>query len=535
MNSKSQIYLPIILAFSVAIGFLLGTQMNRSNMHIPFSTFGIREFNKLNEVINYIENEYVDTVNEKTLVEATINTILSNMDPHSAYIPAEDLQAVNEPLEGNFDGIGIEFHIQNDTIMVVAPVSGGPAELLGIKPGDKIIKIEDINVAGIGITNNEVMQKLRGSSGTKVSISVLKKGFSKLFNYTITRGKIPIYSIDVSYMVNDSTGYIKISRFASSTHQEFINAFNKLQSEGLKNLVLDLRGNPGGFLNAAITISDEFLENKRKIVYTMGKSKPKEIYKATSKGSFEKGNLAVLIDEGSASASEIVAGALQDWDRATIIGRRSFGKGLVQEQMILPDGSAVRLTVARYYTPTGRSIQKSYDSGIKEYYEELTKRYTHGELQNSDSIYKIDSLKYTTPGGRIVYGGGGIIPDIFVPIDTSGNSNFLTEVLKKGLINKYALTYVDINRQKLHSYESFENFKQRFMITDEIYSDFLKAAQKEGVYTDEQKVKPSSKIIKVQLKAFIARQQWKNEGFYPIIHSIDNTFNKAMEIVEMKE
>ena len=430
MNNRIRIFLPLIIALAVVGGILIGKQMRQplpGNNKFLFS-FKQNQFSKINDIINLINDEYVDTVNDKELVESAIKAMLENLDPHSTYIPAEDLKAYTEPLEGGFDGIGIEFHIQNDTIMVVAAVSGGPSEQLGIQSGDRIVAVEGKSVASIGIRNEDVLRMLRGKSGTKVNISVLRKGVDKIVDYEITRDKIPINSLDASYMITDNIGYIRISQFGQHTYEEYQGAFMQLTEKGMTKLILDLRDNPGGYLQTAVKIADEFLPENKLIVYTKGKSRPHENYLASSRGLFQEGEMVVLIDEGSASASEIVAGALQDWDRATIIGRRSFGKGLVQEQNSLPDGSALRLTIARYYTPTGRSIQKPYAEGYGEYVKELFERRAHGELEFADSIHFADSLKFTTPGGKTVYGGGGIMPDIFVPLDTSFVSTFYSEV-----------------------------------------------------------------------------------------------------------
>lgn len=498
-----------------------------------FFSFRTGQFNKLNDVINYINQEYVDTVNQKKLVETTIGEMLHKLDPHSAYIPADELQSSNEPLEGNFDGIGVEFHLEDDTIMVVTAISGGPSESLGIQPGDRIIEVDGKNVANIEITNAQVMQSLRGPRGTKVKVKVYRKG--KKIDYTITRGKIPIYSVDVAYMLSKETGYIKVSHFGDKTYEEYVDGFMKLRDLGMKNLVLDLRGNPGGYLKTAIQLADEFLPEKKLIVYTQGRSRPKEVYSATTNGYFEKGALVVLIDEGSASASEIVSGALQDWDRATIVGRRSFGKGLVQEQSEFPDGSAIRLTIARYYTPTGRCIQKPYDGNYNDYENELSDRLKHGELLNSDSIHFPDSLKFTTPGGKIVYGGGGIMPDIFVSLDTSGSSQYFSDISSKGLITEYVYKYVDNNRTNLTSYKSFDEFNSNFKINESILNGFVAYAEKNGVKKDAVGLRTSDLIIKTQLKALIARQVWKNDGFYPVIQSIDNTLKKALELIDKKQ
>lgn len=524
-------YLPIVFALLLAGGIFLGSRMNTS--FIPGRTFlapRTNQFNKLSEVINYIEQEYVDTINQKKLVDNSIEKLLQNLDPHSAYIPSEDLQAANEPLEGIFEGIGVEFHIQLDTIMVVTIISGGPSDMVGIRPGDRIIKVDQKNVAGTGITNNDVFQALRGRSGTRVKISVLRRGHSRLIEFNITRGKIPINSLDIAYMVDAKTGYIKLSRFAATTFDEFSVSMKRLKAEGMTQLILDLRSNPGGYLDAATKIADEFLPDKKMIVYTQGKSRPKTVYDATAEGDFETGRVMVMIDEGSASASEIIAGALQDWDRATIIGRRSFGKGLVQEQTVFPDGSALRLTIARYYTPTGRSIQKPYTEGYEEYQNELFDRMTRGELENSDSI-KFDTIKYTTPGGKIVHGGGGIMPDVFIPLDTTENSEYLNNILRLALISQFGYNYVDENRSSLLSFKDFKTFQEQFNVNDLLFDKFIRFAEKQGVKKDEQGIKISGRIIHVQLKAFIARQLFRNAGFYPVLSEIDNTFKKAVELI----
>ncbi len=532
---KLKIWLPFLFAVLLAAGIYIGMRMNepyrRNNSLFSFRT---GQFNKLNDIINYINQEYVDTVNQKKLVETTIENMLHQLDPHSAYIPAEELQATNEPLEGNFDGIGVEFHIQNDTIMVVSAISGGPSESLGILAGDRIINVDGKNVAHINITSSQVMQALRGPGGTKVKVTILRNG--KKTDYTITRGKIPIYSVDVSYMLDNETGYIKVSHFGDKTYEEYLDAFVKLKEDGMKNLILDLRGNPGGYLKTAIQLADEFLPDNKLIVYTEGRSRPKESYSATSRGLFSEGGLVVLIDEGSASASEIVAGALQDWDRATIIGRRSFGKGLVQEQSEFPDGSAIRLTIARYYTPTGRSIQKPYEGeGYEQYENELMERFKRGELVTSDSIHFADSLKFTTPGGRIVYGGGGIMPDVFVGLDTTGTSSYLSLLNSKGLVSEFAYNYLDENRKVFSKFKSFDEFNKMFQINAAVMNEFVAFGEKNGVKRDEAGLQTSSGIIRTQLKALIARQIYKNEGYFAIMHSMDKALQKALEMVEKKE
>ena len=530
---RKRTYLPFAFALVLCAGLYLGTRIS-SPFSRERSIFSVStgEFNKLSDVLSYIQQEYVDTVDRDRLVNSSIEKMLQALDPHSSYIPAEDLRSANEPLEGNFEGIGVEFHIQSDTIMVVSALSGGPSEAVGIRAGDRIVEVEDTVVAGIGITNPEVMQKLRGPGGTKVRVKIARRGIHKLLDFTITRGKIPIYSLDVAYMVNDSTGYIKISRFAATTYDEFMQAAMPLQKKGMRHLILDLRGNPGGYLDAATRLADEFLEKNKTIVYTEGKSRPRSNYESTASGDFEDTNVIILIDEGSASASEIVAGALQDWDRATIVGRRSFGKGLVQEQTILPDGSALRLTIARYYTPTGRSIQKPYEKGYEDYNNELLQRFDHNELITADSIRFADSLKFTTPGGKIVYGGGGIMPDVFVPIDTTGRNNqFLIGVLNSGLNSQFAYDYVDDHRNTLQSFKSADEFIQKFELSDASFNNFLRRADELKIIRTPAEVKDAAPYLKNQIKAYIGRQLFKSEAFFPVLLKEDKTFNKALELL----
>ncbi len=529
---KRNYYLPLIFALILGIGLYLGTRLN-----VPFirerSFFSTsNQFNKFSDVLGYIQHEYVDTVNRDELVNLSIEKMLQSLDPHSSYIPAEDLKEANEPLEGNFEGIGIEFHIQADTIMVVSAISGGPSENVGIRAGDRIVMVDDTVVAGVNINNSEVMQKLRGPGGTKVHVKIARRGVPKLLEFTITRGKIPIYSLDAGFLINDSTGYFKISRFAATTYDEFMQSALDLKKKGMHQLIIDLRGNPGGYLDAATKLSDEFLGDKKIVVYTEGKARPRTNYEATENGEFENAKVVVLIDEGSASASEILAGALQDWDRATIVGRRSFGKGLVQEQTILPDGSALRLTIARYYTPTGRSIQKPYGNGIDEYNNELISRYDHNEVLTADSIHFPDSLKFVTPGGKVVYGGGGIMPDIFVPIDTSGrNNNFLIEIINNSMISQFSYDYVDENRATLKQFGSFKEFEAGFQVDDRMYTQFVNAALLKNGKRNQKEITDAAPYIKNQLKAFIARQVFRNEGFYPVLLKVDKTFQRALEVM----
>jgi carboxyl-terminal processing protease len=492
------------------------------------SSPGSRKIDALLQMINYA---YVDTADEGKLAEDAIRAILKDLDPHSVYIPASELKEANEPLVGKFEGVGIQFNIFEDTIMVTQPIPGGPSERLGIRAGDRIVQIDTANVAGIKITNNDVFKKLRGDKGTKVNVKIFRRGESELLDFEITRDKIPIFSVDASYMADPKTGYIKISRFADSTVEEFKKALEDLKSRGMQALILDLSGNGGGYLNRAIELADEFLTDNKSIVYTEGKANPKQEYFASPIGGFEKGKLVVLIDEGSASASEIVSGAIQDWDRGLIIGRRSFAKGLVQKPFPLPDGSAVRLTIARYYTPSGRCIQKSYEKGDEDYELDLSNRFKHGELYSADSIKFNDSLRYETQQSkRTVYGGGGIMPDIFVPLDTTKNSKYHSDLIRKTVLFDFALTYTDNNRKELlKKYPDISKFRSEFKLTDAMFEDLIAFGEKKGVPRDSAGLAVSSDLIKVQLTALFARDLWNTDAYWQVINEINPFYIKAME------
>ncbi|MES2514434.1 MAG: S41 family peptidase [Bacteroidota bacterium] len=530
---KYNVFLPIILSMvlisGIWLGYLLSTRINNS------TSFGHRSQastnDKINSLLEYIEYQYVDTINKKDLVEKTVTSMLQSLDPHSAYIAASEFESVNEPLEGNFDGIGVEFNIIRDTIRVITPVEGGPSEKIGIRAGDKLIKVEGKNVAGVKITNKQVFEKLRGKSGTVVAVTIVRNGIKKPLEFKITRDAIPLYSLDADYMITGDIGYIKISKFAATTYEEYLKAFNELTKQGMKKLILDLRGNPGGYLNAAVDISDEFLMNGLQIVYTQGKANPKKTYKATEHGSFENNPLVVLIDEGSASASEIVAGAIQDNDRGTIIGRRSFGKGLVQDQLQLPDGSAIRLTIARYYTPTGRCIQKPYTDDKDQYYNEEYSRYEHGELLNEDSI-KLDKTKqYKTPEGKTVYGGGGIMPDVFVPIDTAKTNSFLNKVFYSGAINTFAFEYADQHRNQVKTFGSAKKYIDNFEVSSAILEEFYAYCLDKGLVLNPALKVRTSEALKPYLKAFIGRDVFDKDAYYPIINQKDKCILKATEVL----
>lgn len=515
------IRLLFVLALSVTF-FEVRTQVFNENTY------------KFSKVIDWLDSYYVDSVDQDELVEDAIINLLHELDPHSAYISKEEVQRMNEPLEGNFEGIGISFNILKDTIYVVSPIASGPSEKVGIQAGDRIVKINDKNVAGMGITNSDVFEKLRGKKGSKVDVSVKRKGVKKLLEFTITRDKIPIFSIDASYKVNDNTGYIKLNRFASTSLEEFEEATNDLKKQNVNNLILDLSDNGGGYLDVAVKLADQFLSDSRLIVYTEGLHSPKREYKATDKGDFEEGNVVIIIDEGSASASEIVAGAIQDWDRGIIVGRRSFGKGLVQRPLMLPDGSAIRLTVARYYTPTGRLIQKPYDEGYDAYTKDIVDRYNKGEFIHSDSINFPDSLKYyTLRKKRTVYGGGGIMPHIFVPLDTAGYSDYYRDLIRKGVLYRFVLNYVDKNRKKiLSNYKSFDRYKNEFAINQELFDKLTGFATKEGVKFNETDFNKSKDQISLLLKAYIARDLWDTSNYYQIINETDPSFQTALNVLK---
>ncbi|MCE5348240.1 MAG: S41 family peptidase [Bacteroidales bacterium] len=527
-NSKRSVFLPLMLAIALAAGIYIGKTLPGRDDYQQHSN--IRSKNdKLNLILNVIESNYVDSVNRNDLVEAAIPAILKKLDPHSVYIPAKDLARANEPLQGNFEGIGISFTMLTDTILVISTIPGGPSEKLGLLPGDKILYVNDSLVAGKHISDERIMGMLKGPRGTNVKIKLLRSGQKELMLFDITRDKIPIYSVDVDYMVNDHTGYIKINNFAMTTYDEFMKGLRELKEKGMTSLILDLRANSGGIMEAAIQIANQFLKEGQLIVYTKGRAQPRSEARATGKGEFETGDLVVLIDEWSASASEILAGAIQDNDRGTIIGRRSFGKGLVQEPVPFADGSGMRLTIARYYTPTGRSIQKPYNNGFEEYFDDLNERYNRGEFEVSDSIHFSDSLKFTTPGGRTVYGGGGIMPDKFVPVDTSGISPYFLKV--RSLIYRFALKYTDNNRMVLRAFTQPDDLG-KYLDKQPLLDQFINFAATNGVKKDPAGLEISREIINTQIKAYVARNILDNKGFYPIWEKIDTTLKYAIDFLK---
>ena len=480
-----------------------------------------------------IANLYVDDVDEDKLVEDAIINMLEELDPHSTYSDAEEVKKLNEPLVGNFDGIGVQFNMATDTLFIIQPVSGGPSEKVGILAGDRIIEVNDTVIAGVKMSTEEIMRRLRGPKGTKVNLKIMRRGVSGLLLFTVKRDKIPVYSLDASYMMNKTTGYIRISRFAATTAEEFEKALHDLQKKGMRNLILDLQGNGGGYLNAAIEIANHMLQKGELIVYTEGKRNPRTEFNARGNGDFRDGKLVVLVDEFSASASEIVTGAIQDWDRGTVVGRRTFGKGLVQRPIDLPDGSMIRLTVARYYTPSGRCIQKPYES-IEQYNKDLIERYNRGEMLSADSIHFPDSLKAKTLKlGRTVYGGGGIMPDYFVPIDTTYYTDYYLALRDKGAIVQENLKLIDAHRSEWkEKYKTFERFNKRFEVSDEMLEDLISLGKTLGTEFKEDEYKTALPLIKIQLKALIARDLWDMNEYFQVINSINNTVQKGLELIE---
>jgi len=529
---KITVYLPILFALVLIVGILLGIRLSpgsgaKSNMF----SIDLSKYNKLSDILSYISQDYVDTVDIEKIQDESIVEVLKNLDPHSSYIPASRFDEVSEHLEGNFEGIGVQFRIEKDTVMVIQPVAGGPSERVGIKAGDRIVLVDGDTIAGIGITNSEVMKRLKGQRNTRVDVGIVRRNSPDIIDFTIKRDVIPTYSLDIAYMVNDSVGFIKLNKFSATTSEEIFDALRDLKSMGLQKLILDLRGNTGGYLKAAIDVADEFIKDEKLIVYTEGKNRPRSFAYATKKGNFETGELIVLIDEGSASASEIVAGAVQDNDRGTIMGRRSFGKGLVQEQMNLYDGSALRLTVSRYYTPTGRCIQRPYDNGSEDYFNDFHDRFLNGEVTHADSIHFDDSLKYVTPGGKIVYGGGGIMPDIFIPVETGDHFAYYNRLINRGVIYDFSFEYTDAHRDELSKYTDYKQFDRDFNISNEMCDNLVTFAEENGIEKDPDGIAAREEDIKILLKALIARNILNDEGFYPIYHQKDETFQRALDLM----
>jgi carboxyl-terminal processing protease len=532
-NSILQIRLPLFLAIALAAGVLIGASSFKLSTYNAQAT--AKGYLKFRDILSYVDRDYVDSVNVEDLSDFAISKMLEKLDPHTTYIPASEMDIARSYLEGDYEGIGVEFNIFRDTIHVIAPLSGGPAATVGLQAGDKIVKVDGKNVAGVGITTQDVFEKLRGQKGTKVNLTVKRKGKKSPLNFVVARHRIPTVSVDVSYMIDDITGYIKVNRFAANTFAEFKVALTKLKKTGMQRLVLDLRGNPGGYMDRATKMADEFIAGNKKIVYTDGKGTKydSETY-ARVPGDFEEGLLVVLVDEGSASASEILAGALQDNDRALIVGRRSFGKGLVQMPIALNDGSELRLTISRYFTPSGRSIQKSYKAGAEAYELDIAKRYQRGEYFHPDSIRFADSLQFKTANGRTVYGGGGIMPDVFVPRDTAEITNYLNLLNAKNLVREYALNYYRDHQQELQKM-SLPHFRSSFVVTDQMLQQIVKEATALKIKFKAQEFDRSKALIKNNIKAYVARNVFGPEGSFPIIHEKDEEFQQALKQLTLAE
>ncbi|RLD39661.1 MAG: peptidase S41 [Bacteroidetes bacterium] len=488
---------------------------------------------KASTLLQLINNFYVDTLDMAKLTEKAIVMTLKELDPHSSYISEKNVKKANEPLVGSFEGVGLTFQLFKDTILVIGPIPGGPSDKVGIFAGDKIITVDGEDAFGEDITNQWVMDHLRGKKGTEVTVGIYRKGLDALIDFSIIRDKIPINSLDAAFMLDNETGYIKLNRFARNSQDEFHEAVAKLNAKGMKNLVFDLRNNSGGYLGTAMSISDDFLKSDELIVYTEGIHSPRQDLNATNSGVFEKGKLVVLINEGSASASEIVSGAVQDLDRGLIIGRRSFGKGLVQRPFKLPDGSIVRLTVARYYTPSGRSIQKPYDDGVDEYYKDFAHRMEHGELIHPDSIHFPDSLKFATKNGRVVYGGGGIMPDIFIPWDSTRYNGVFSSLVRKGVFNSFVNEYLNDNRKALNEkYKTFENYNQGFELPERDFDVFIAKAEEKKIDLESEQFIANVGFIKLQIKALLSRNLYETGDYFEVLAPWDREINKALKEID---
>ncbi|MGB3467193.1 MAG: S41 family peptidase [Cyclobacteriaceae bacterium] len=531
-NTSSQIRLPIIVVLALVAGLLIGANVaggSESDNNLLKSLY------KFRQVLTYIDNDYVDKVNTEELVEKAISDLLVDLDPHSVYITGKELELTRSQLVGNYGGIGIEFNIFKDTLHVVSPFSGGPSDKAGLRAGDKIVKVDGENIAGINLKNSMVFDKLRGEKGSEVKVTVKRRNQKELLEYKIIRDLIPQYAVDVSYMIDEKTGYIKVNKFSATTFDEFKVHLTGLVENGMERLILDLTGNPGGYLDKAVKMADEMLAGDAMIVYTKGKGqRSNSEYTTSREGAFEKQPIIVLVDEGSASASEIVAGALQDHDRALIVGRRSFGKGLVQMPIELTDGSELRLTISRYYTPSGRSIQKPYEGKTPEYNRDILDRYESGEMFHKDSLKVNDSLKFSTTAGRIVYGGGGITPDFFVPVDTSMNSSYLNGLMTSNTLREYTLLYT--NREKIKLEETaLEDFIENFEVSDKMLKEMIKLGETNKLAFDKEGYERSKPLIKNYLKAQIARAIWDNEGFYPVLNETNEIYQSALKLFDEAE
>lgn len=534
MKNNNTRFIPFLLAICLIAGIAIGTFYAN---HFSGNKLGIinTSSNKLNALLRIIDDQYVDTVNMGELVEEAMPQILSELDPHSSYIPAKDLEAVNADLKGSFSGIGIQFTIQNDTIHVNSVIQGGPSEKVGLMAGDRIVEVDDSAFVGKIVTNSEAMKRLKGEKGSKVKLGVYRPGEKGLLHFTVIRGNIPVKSIDAAYMINEKVGYIKVNKFGETTYPELLIALAKLNQKSCEGLIVDLRGNTGGYMAAAIQMVNEFLPNNRLIVYTQGRKSPREDYNSNGTGSNQKMPLVVLVDEGSASASEIFAGAIQDNDRGTIVGRRSFGKGLVQQPIEFSDGSAIRLTIARYYTPSGRCIQKPYEKGKESEYElDLLTRYEHGEFFSADSIKQDETEVYHTRLGRPVYGGGGIMPDIFVPQDTTGMTSYFRMAANRGLIIRYTFDYTDQNRSTLQKYDTPEKM-EAYLKGQNLLNKFAAWAEKKGLKRRNNLMMKSRRLFEMSLYGNIIYNMLGMEAYVEYLNESDKTVLKAVEILEKGE
>ena len=518
--------------FFLAVGCIIAMAATAQNQPQKPQTKAQMNAQKLATTLYLIENFYVDTTNIDKVTEDAIIAALKELDPHSAYISKKDVEKANEPLVGSFEGIGVTYQLIRDTITVISPTAGGPSEKVGIMAGDQFIKIDGENAFGKKIDNEYVQKRLRGKKGTKVTVSVKRGDDPELLDFEIIRDKIPLNSINAAYMLDNHVGYIKLDRFAQESTQEFKEAFTKLQAQGMESLIFDLRGNTGGYLNTAIELVDQFLTENQLVVFTEGTHSPYQEWRCTKAGLYTVGKLVVLIDEGSASASEILSGAIQDHDRGVVIGRRSFGKGLVQRPFNLPDGAQIRLTTSRYHTPSGRCIQRPYEKGAEDYAKEMTKRLEHGEYYHADSIHFPDSLKFKTDGGRTVYGGGGIMPDLFIPVDTAYNSKLYTNLVRKGALNRFTTDYGLKHRDEIKAqYGDFEHFNKDFTVSQDLVNGLKKAAEEAKVEWNDEQFAHSQKFILLQMKALIARNVWETQEYYRVMASEDAGVKKALEIL----
>ena len=525
---KNKVITPIILAAVLAIGVCMGLYIYKSNGIATVSKSGDDSL-FINEVFSLINDEYVDTIDMNNVQIKAVTHVLESMDPHSEYIEPKILDDVNDNLHGSFEGIGVSFRIEKDTITIIETIKGGPSEKVGILAGDRIVYVGDTLVAGVKVDNDAAMRFLKGPKKTKVDVKIKRHGVAELLDFTITRDVIPTYSIDVSYMINKEIGFIKLTKFSQTTSNEFVKALKELKSQGMTKLILDLRDNTGGYLGEAVAVADHMLPGNELIVYTEGEHRPRSYIFARQKGLWEKEDVVVLINEGSASASEIVAGALQDNDRGTIIGRRSFGKGLVQEQFELGDNGAIRLTVARYYTPTGRCIQKPFTGDKTEYLLEELERYASGEMFSVDSIHFADSLKYITPGGKIVYGGGGIMPDIYVPLQDDSTHYFFNKMANAGILFQYAFDYSDAHRADILKYDDVVEFNDKFIFTDAMFDELLRRAHDKKIEGNEVDEKIARELSEPLFKAYVARNVFGDEAFYPIYEPMDDILQEAIK------